>query len=253
VWLAGLVWLFRRPALRALGWIWVAAFLILVVNGASRPGYLAPAYAWLLAAGGVAIERTAARPRWVWLPWALPVAILGWGAIRAPLNLPILPVDRYVAYAERLGVQPSTDERKSLSRLPQHFADMHGWREFARTVESVWTSLPAGERAAAAVFASNYGEAGAIEYFATDPALRAAVLSGHNNYWFWGPGEREVRTVLAVNSEEEDLRPLFAQVDLAARVDCGDCMPYENGAAIWVARQPNTTIQRVWPDVKHFD
>lgn len=185
--------------------------------------------------------------------WALPALLLAAGALLAPLALPVLPVERYIAYAERLGQEPTTDERKELGELPQFFADMHGWRAFAETVEEVWRSLPEDERTAAAVFLANYGEAGAVEYFADDPELREAVLSGHNNYWFWGPGDREVRTVIAVNSDREDLERVFARVELAARIDCGRCMPYENGAPVWIAHEPNANIEQVWPGVKHFD
>jgi len=253
VWVAGLVWLFRRPAWRALAWIWVAVFLILVVNAASRPGYLAPAYAWLFAAGGVAWEAAFERWRRPALRWALPTLVLAAGVLLAPLALPVLPVERYIAYAERLGRGPTTDERKELADLPQFFADMHGWRAFAETVEEVWRSLPEDERATAAVFVANYGEAGAVERFAADPRLRAAVLSGHNNYWLWGPGDREVRTVIAVNADEEGLRGVFEEVELAARVDCGYCMPYEDEAPVWLARRPKTTIEEIWPRLRHFD
>jgi hypothetical protein len=156
----------------------------------------------------------------------LPALLLAVGALLAPLALPVLPVERYVAYAGRLGREPTTDERKELADLPQFFADMHGWRAFAETVEEVWRSLPEDERATAAVFVANYGEAGAVEHFAADPRQREAVLSGHNNYWLWGPGDREVTTVIAVNADEEGLREVFEEVELAARVDCGYCMPY---------------------------
>lgn len=33
IWLAGLVWLFRRPKFRPLAWIWVTVLVILVANG----------------------------------------------------------------------------------------------------------------------------------------------------------------------------------------------------------------------------
>jgi hypothetical protein len=253
VWLPGLVWLFRRPDRRALAWIWVTVLAILVVNAASRPGYLAPAYAWLFAAGGVAWEGAFERWRRPRLRWALPALVLTAGALLAPLALPVLPVPRNVAYAELLGQEPGTDERKEVGALPQFFADMHGWGAFATTIEDVWRSLLAEERDTTAVFLSNYGEAGAVEYFAVDPHLRAAVLSGHNNYWFWGPGERDVSTVVIVTRNDARLRELFDQVEPAARIACGYCMPYENGTPVWIARGPHVTLQALWPDLKHFD
>jgi len=253
IWLAGLVWLFRRPGRRALAWIWVAVLAILLVNAASRPGYLAPAYAWLFAAGGVAWEGAFERWRRPALHWALPTVVLAAGVLLAPLALPVLPVPRYVAYARLLGQEPGTDERKEVGALPQFFADMHGWGAFATTIEDVWRSLPPEERETTAVFLSNYGEAGAVEYFAVDPNLRAAVLCGHNNYWLWGPGDRDVRTVLVVTRNEERLRELFDQVEPASQIACGYCMPYEDGTPVWIARGPHASLQELWPDLKHFD
>ena len=61
VWLAGLVWLFRSPGYRVLGWAYVAAFLVLITQS-SKPYYLAPAYPPLFAAGAVAIEAWIRRP-----------------------------------------------------------------------------------------------------------------------------------------------------------------------------------------------
>ncbi|HEX9801413.1 MAG TPA: glycosyltransferase family 39 protein, partial [Thermoanaerobaculia bacterium] len=120
IWTGGLVWLARKPQWRALAWIWLTVLVILVVNGASRPGYLAPAYAWLFAAGGVGWESEIDRRPWFSrVRWALPVAVLAFGALFAPLALPLLSVERYVAYAARMGQAPSTDERKQLGELPQ--------------------------------------------------------------------------------------------------------------------------------------
>lgn len=84
-------------------------------------------------------------------------------------------------------------------------------------------------------------------------ALGAAVVSGHNNYWLWGPTERQVQTVISVNLDEEDLRATFEQVELFDRIECGDCMPYENHAKVLIARGPRLSIQEIWPTLKHFD
>jgi hypothetical protein len=59
--------------------------------------------------------------------------------------------------------------------------------------------------------------------------------------------------VIAVNTGREGLEQRFAEVELAARVDCGRCMPYENGAPIWIARRPVVPIREIWPHAKHFD
>ncbi|MGH7337623.1 MAG: glycosyltransferase family 39 protein, partial [Myxococcota bacterium] len=253
LWLAGLVHLARRPERRALAIAYLAVFALLAASGSSRPGYLAPAYTWLFAAGGVAFETFFAKRGSRRLRWAVPALVLVLGAIRAPLALPLLAVDGYVEHARRLGVAPGTSEKKELALLPQQFADMHGWESIVATVERAWSSLTPDERKRAAVFASNYGEAGAVERLAVDPELREAVVSGHNNYWLWGARGKTGEVVIVVNSEEDDVREFFTRVEPAGRTACGHCMPYENDAPVWIGRLPRRSLADAWPALKHYD
>jgi len=56
---------------------------------------------------------------------------------------------------------------------------------FAATVARVWNRLPVAERANAVVYATNYGEAGAIARYG--PALGIPrAYSGHNAFWRFG-------------------------------------------------------------------
>ena len=125
----------------------------------------------LLAAGSVALER-ATRDRRGWRYAAAGLLVAGALPI-VPMGLPLLRVESYVAYVAALGAKPTNQERQELGALPQHFADMHGWEKLARTISSVYQALPAEERASARVWAQNYGEAGALEYFCV--ALPAAA------------------------------------------------------------------------------
>ncbi len=250
VWLAGvwyLIFAARGRPYRTLGFAYVVIVLVMMTTN-SKPYYLAPVYPVLFAAGSLVVER-AAQARAGWLRPAA-ICLLGIsGLLLAPLAKPLLPVDRYVRYAAALGVEPSTDERHRLGRLPQFFADMHGWPELAEAVTSVHRRLPPPDRAHACVFAQNYGEAGAIEYFA--PGL--PVISGHNSYWLWGPGRCDGDVMIVIGGRAEDLERSFATVEAAGRFDCQDCMPYEDGQILWVARGLREPVADVWPGVKHFD
>jgi hypothetical protein len=253
LWLAGLVHLTRRPDRRLLAVAYVAVFALLAASGSSRPGYLAPAYTWLFGAGGVAFESFFERRGWPRARWAAVALVLSAGAVRAPFALPLLPVERYVAYARAFGVAPSTSEKKELAELPQQYADMQGWREIVAAVERAWESLTPAERARAAVFVGNYGEAGALERLARDPELRDSVLSGHNNYWLWGPRGHTGEVVVALGSSEEEMRAFFDQVEPAGVTACGRCMPYENGQPIWIGRRPRRSLEAAWSELKHYD
>jgi 4-amino-4-deoxy-L-arabinose transferase-like glycosyltransferase len=256
LWLGGLVFLFVHPAgarYRLLGWMYVTVFLILMLNGASRSGYLAPAYTWLFAAGGVAIEKVLGhRRRLAWLQPALIVVLLIGGALIAPLAIPVLPVNTFIRYATAIGVAPSAEERHELGPLPQFYADMHGWDAIVATVAGVYRRLPADDRAAARILAPDYGIAGAIDVLGRSQGLPPAI-SGHNNYWLWGPRDWDGRVLIVIGGDETRLRARFEQVDRVATLMCGYCMPYENDRPVWIARRLRGSVEAFWTAVKHYD
>ena len=254
LWITGLGWLlFARAGrpFRLLGIVYLAVFALLVANGTSRSGYLSPAYTWLLPAGAVAAERWLSRWRAVPL-WSYAALIAIGGVLFAPFALPVLPVERYISYAARAGVGPSTAERKELAELPQFYADMHGWEAIVETVAGVYHSLPLGDREKAAIFTFNYGDAGAIDYLGRAHGLPKAI-GGHNNYWLWGPRNYTGEVVLVMGEERKDVEQSFEHVELGAVIDCGRCMPYENGRSIWIARGLRGTLTERWAQLKHYN
>ena len=244
--LAALLWHPRLRRYRALAIIYAAVGAILIANRTSRSGYLALAYPMLLAAGAVFWETVIVRrtPRVIVI-----VVLVVAGAATLPLAVPLLPVDAYVRYSRALGVAPSTEEKKELGRLPQFFADRHGWDAFVSQVVAVWGALPEDDRGRAAVLTGNYGEAGAIERLAQVPV----AISGHNNYWLWGPQGRTGDVLIVLSRHPERLAQLFARVQKAGETDCGDCMPYENHLGIYVCRGMHPPLPQLWADFKHFE
>jgi hypothetical protein len=251
LWGTGLIALMasrRLRAFRALAIVWITVALILIANRTSRSGYLLPAYPALFAAGAATIERAlsgrAARAT------VVTVLLLG-GAVAVPLAVPILPTDAYVRYSRALGMAPSTEEKQDLGRLPQFYADRQGWDSLVGAVAAAWDGLSADERADAAVLTGNYGEAGAIEHLGRARGLVA--VSGHNNYWLWGPQGRGTKTLIVLSRHPERLRTWWADVQRAGETACGDCMPYENHLPIWVCRRPIVPLASRWPDLKHYE
>jgi hypothetical protein len=248
LWLGGLLFLFFHQegrTYRMLGWIYSIVFLILVLPGSSRAGYLAPAYTWLFAAGGVALERLLDRPRRAWMQPVLMGVLLGSGAAAAPLAMPILPVDTYIRYARVLGESPSTEERKELGELGQFYADMHGWDAFVVAIAEAHGRLAPEEKARARVFAPDYGVAGAVDLLGRRIGLPPAI-SGHNNYWLWGPRGWDGRVLIVVGSTEERLRARFESVERVGSIDCGRCMPYENHRPVWIVRDLRIPVAELW-------
>ncbi len=259
VWLAGLAVLVRAPWARAhrpLGMAFLTVAVVLLV-GKGKGYYSAPAYLPLFAAGGVAWERwtqswTHARRRTAGRLAAFTLVVAG-GVLAAPLARPILGAGALVRYQAALGEEPSSSgERQEIGRLPQFFADRHGWPELVATVGSVHRALPEAERRVACVFAENYGQAAAVDVLGRAHGLPRAI-AGHNAYWMWGPGTCTGEVMLVIGARRETLERVFERVELAATHTCGLCMPYENDKPIWVARGPRAPLTALWPEVKHYD
>jgi hypothetical protein len=251
VWVAGMLSLLLtrdRPRLRVLGWCAVVALGVFITQQ-SKAYYVTPVFPLLFAAGAVAVERWTlrfSRARTV-----IPVLLVAGGIVAAPFALPVLSVNRFIAYAARLGASAPSGERQELGPLPQHFADMFGWEELAREISRVYLSLPEPERPTARVFARNYGEAGALEYYAKHYPLPRGVCP-HNNYWYWGPGPDDGGTIIVIGGTREDHLEALSEVTLAGRTACEYCMPYENGRPIFVGKGWRVSLNAIWPRERVF-
>ena len=215
--------------------------------------YLTPAYAMLYAAGAVAIERWMAEMRAGFrkaLGTALGAVVLLGGMIGWPFAMPMMPVEKFIAYEEALHVTPGKTENIALDKLPQQYADMFGWPEMAAKVAEVYHSLPEGDRAKCGIFARNYGEAGAIDYFGRQYGLPGAI-SGHQNYWLWGPGPYTGECLIVIGDRRARLEELFASVTQAGETYQKYAISYENHRPIWICRGAKFgTLREFWPNVK---
>ncbi len=251
--LAGLLFVRRLRRVRALAWTFIVPAIALTV-GQGKPYYLAPALPVLLAAGSVIIAGWMAHLRVNvrrWTAVAILVSVLLSGLVTAPLTIPLLPVDAYVRYAKMLGVSSQSEERHAQGVLPQHFADRFGWPELAGEVRRAWQSLSPEDRADCTILAGNYGEAGAIAYYCREPGF-PPVVSVHNAFHTWGPGDRSWDVVLAVGMSREDLTAFFAEVEPVGRHQQALAMPYEADLVIWLCRKPLGPVKEGWAAAKHY-
>lgn len=252
--IVGLVAAFSRwvdPRARVLAWVFIAVLLVLALNGTSRTGYLAPAWLLVGAVGAMSIERRLASRGVAARVAALAVPAL-LGAATLPLAVPVLSTESFVRYAARLGQKPSSEEKKDVGRLPNFFADMNGWTSIVSSVEAAWRRLPEADQARAVFYGSNYGEAGALDVLGRASGMRPAV-SGHNNYFLWGPPSDEINAVVVMTSNPTRWAGYFEHVEQVGETACGDCMPYENTRPIYIAWGRRMSWATIWPALKHFD
>ena len=250
VWLSGIWAGVVRPRLavaRAFPIAWLILFLVFDTSH-GKPYYLAPIYPTLLAFGAVQIENWIdnATVRTVGL-----ATLIIQGILVAPLTLPILPVDAFIRYERAVGFIPSTGEHDKLGALPQYYADMFGWQEMARKIAAVYWSLPLNERRRAAFFGNNYGEAAAIDIFGRRLGLPPAI-SGHNNYYIWGPRGHDGSVLIIVGGDPKHYADLFRSFEVTGQIEAPYAMPYETDKPIYVLRGMKMPLQTYWPQTKLY-
>ncbi len=235
---------------RFLGWTYcflLAEFLIL----RGRIYYLAPIYPMLFAAGAVAMESWIANFGRNWVKAAVLAPLVVGGIIAAPLALPIFPLDMAAAYANYWDVDHVQVEKEPSGKLPQMYADMMGWPQQADVVAGVFKSLSPADQVRVAILTRNYGQAGAIDYFGPALGLPRAI-SGHNNYYLWGPQQFTGDVVIAVGMPLEDLKLIFGQIELAATIKNDYAIPEESNLPVYICRKPKMTLQQAWPSLKFY-
>jgi hypothetical protein len=253
LWFFGLCWVFgsrdgrRYMTIGIIYLVMLAEFIIL--HGKSY--YLAPAYPMLFAAGSVAVERVFSN-RLKWCKLGLLILILASGGLIAPLGVPILPPGKLVAYMRAIGLQLPRTETSHTASLPQIFADQFGWQEMVASVAHVYHHLRPEDEKRAAIFCQNYGEAGAIDFFGSKYGLPPAI-SGHQNYFLWGPRDWTGEVLLVLDTDDDDERQQFASVeDLGQIVSSQWAMPFERRTHIYLCRDLKANVREFWPHVKKW-
>jgi Dolichyl-phosphate-mannose-protein mannosyltransferase len=253
LWLGGLLWLFASRGgrrYRPIGIIYLVTLAeFIILHGKSY--YLAPAYPMLFAAGGVAVERVFAARLQLLKPLLL-AAIIVSGALLAPMVLPILPPEKLVAYMRAIHMEPPRTETSHTAELPQVFADQFGWEQMVGSVAYVYHHLKPEDQKRVAIFCQNYGEAGAIDFFGRKLGLPPAI-SGHQNYFLWGPRDWNGEVILVLDTNDTDEREQFGSVeDLGQVASSPWAMPFERGRHIFLCRDLKGSVQELWPRIKNW-
>jgi len=254
-WFGGFLFYFCSPGAknyRLFGYTFVltiAAFMI--THG--KDYYSAPAYVLLFPAGAVATEALLGmRPR---LQLVLQPACFVWlllGVVPLlPLVLPVLPIETFVRYQSHLPFELPKTERSFIGEsLPQYYADEFPWPGMVAAVAGVYHSLTPEEQQRVAIFGSNYGQAGAIDFFGPQYGLPKAI-SGHQNYFLWGPRHYTGDIVILLGGLESEARQQFESVTVAATLQNPYAYRYEN-RPILVCRGLKWDLQKDWARVKSW-
>ena len=213
--------------------------------------YMAPIYPMLFAAGGAWLEQ-AFSLRVRWLKPALVVASAALAVFIAPTIMPILKPEQVVSYMKATHFEPPRAETSHTAALPQILADQFGWPEMVEQIAQVYNSLPTDERQKASIFAQDYGEAGAINFFGPRYGLPAAI-SGHQNYFLWGPGSYNGEVLVVLDWPSGSNCHEFSSVRDYGQVQISPwAMPWERRIHIYVCRGLKMPVSELWPEVKKW-
>ncbi len=256
LWLGGLYFLFFVPEgrpYRTFGWAYLILFVFFMLQKA-KFYWLTPAYPMLLAGGAYGLQLWIQKQRG--LAWQQPtaMAVIGIsGLLIVPFAIPILPTQTFLQLNALTGGKGEVQaENLIASDLPQNYADRYGWKEMVAAVKGAYDTLTPAEKAQACVLAGNYGEAGAVDFYGPALGLPKAI-SGHNSYFLWGPQGCTGQVIITINYPIQDLVNSFESVDPGPGWSCMHCMPFENGARIYIARGLKVPILDAWPTVKEYN
>jgi hypothetical protein len=262
IWLAGLIAFFVWPPLkpyRVLGWSYLVSYAVLfALHGKNY--YLAPIYPMLLAAGAVVIEKAlcgAGAPRHArlgraWLKPVIVILLLAAGARLAPIVVPVFSPDRFIAYMKTLPFKlPVMEHSHERAVLPQWYADQFGWKEIVAETAIAWDQLTPDERRDCGIFAQDYGQAGAIDFFGPHYGLPAS-LSGHQTWFLWGPRGYSGKCMIVLDDNRETLEKLWNNVQYVG-TSAGNPYALEKNIDVFICRGSKFgTLADLWPRLKKW-
>ena len=226
---------------------WSYAFTIsLFIFLKAKSYYAIGLYPLLIAFGTVYLENLFITG---WKRYLRPVSI----ALVIVLFIPVFLVAFPIQSPEQ--IQKSSERYKAFGllrwedgkdhSLPQDFADMIGWSDLAKKVDSAYSVLADKEHTL--VLCDNYGQAGAVNYYSHFKNIQA--VSFNADYINWIPLHKEIKNVILVQEAGDDdsartrEKPWFNTIELVGEND----NPYsrEEGTKIYLLRGAKININKL--------
>jgi 4-amino-4-deoxy-L-arabinose transferase-like glycosyltransferase len=231
--LMGVWWLWHDERLRAGAVTIIAVELFFLLVG-GKAYYPAPIYPLTYAAGAIWFVEAVRQP---WIRRLLVAVAVAITLVLLPIGLPILPAK---AMAD-----------SGIWKARKDFADMYGWPDLVEQVTTVYQRLPLSDRASVMILASNYGEAGALDFYGRG---LPTVVSAHLTYYYWAPARMAPSTVIVVGYQRSYLARIFGDIQQAGTITNSYGLHNEEyGKAIWICRSPLVPLDRAWPRLKALD
>ncbi len=226
--------LYRTPQLRFLA---VAATLVVLYVVLWVPGKIYYSDGMLpavIAAGSVSADGWFAEgSRMFKVRVAIGVALTA--VLVLPGTLPVFPI-------------------ATLHNVPQstNVNDGIGWPQLTAEVAAQDAALTRASEPVTSIYTGAYAEAGALDLYG-GPYHLPPVISAHNSFWTWGPGDASDTRVLVVDALGQ-LSQHFTNCRQLAVFNPPDQVKNNwNDIPIGVCTGPAGSWDTLWPSLKHYD
>jgi hypothetical protein len=212
VWITGLFALLLVRSLKDYRFIGYTYFIViglmLLLHGKNY--YAMGVYPVLLSFGSYQLEKiTKHRHRFVRAFLIGFPLIMGYYLI--PIALPILEPAKLASFYEKRNIKKIgvlNWEDGASHPLPQDFADMLGWEEMASKSAKAFHSLNELEKKNTLLFCDNYGEAGALNYYAKKYKL-PETYSDNASFLYWMPDSLNFNNIVLVTDDTKEMEHDF--------------------------------------------
>ncbi|NHN24394.1 glycosyltransferase family 39 protein [Flavobacterium jejuense] len=157
-----------------------------------------------------------------------------------PEAIPVLPIEKYVDFKK---IKPNSEGRYILTG---DYADMFGWEEQVKIIDSVYQTLSDKEKKECIILAENYGEAGALTVLGEKYNLPKPVCS-HGSFWLWGTGTTSGEITITLGIEKEIIEKVFEEYQLIKIIHHKYAIEEENNIPIYLCKKTKIKLKKIWP------
>jgi hypothetical protein len=250
IWLAGLIMLLSVKAERkykVFAHIFLFVLLLfLILKG--KPYYSLGVYVMMFAFGGYCMEKYLTGSR-KWIKHTLIIFAIVSAVITLPFGLPVLPqkqMEKFCTFfSTYITSEPMRGEANIFYPLPQDYMDMTGWKETADLVFQAYNKLDDIQKKSCVIFANNYGQASAIEFYGEQYHLPPVVCL-NDSYIFWAPDSLTASNTIVTDHQLGDIPVLFNNYTETGEIN--NAYFRENGLKVYLCKSPTAIWNKFFKD-----
>jgi hypothetical protein len=246
-WFAAFTQKGRQYRFAAWAYIFVIV-LLMVLHGKNY--YSIGVYPMLLAFGSFYLEQFTLHKKYLRYAFVLIIFILGLPLV--PAALPVASPEKLDRYYKTMKFS-KTDllkwEDLQHHPLPQDFADMLGWEEMAQKMSAAYDKLNSAEKKRTILFCDNYGQAGAVNFYAKKYHLPYAY-SDNASFLYWLPDSMHIDNIILLTDDQQEMQHDFIKDFSYAAVNDSVTNVYarERGSLIITLKGANEAFNQMFKE-----